>query len=109
MHFLLTPDFYILLRQAEFYQYVIRFFKLKLMYAPHRYSLTFRFIVLQWSRILTRKVLMMGTIVLMKSRELTVLEDVSKDVYEEMAKNVADGEDKVYISWKENLDSDYGY
>ncbi|MFT0856537.1 hypothetical protein VSK97_12745 [Bacillus swezeyi] len=52
---------------------------------------------------------MMGTIVLINSRELTVLEDVSKDVYEELAKNVADSEDKVYISWKENLDSDYGY
>ncbi|WFA06721.1 MULTISPECIES: hypothetical protein [unclassified Bacillus (in: firmicutes)] len=50
----------------------------------------------------------MGTIVLIKNHELTVLEDVSKADFEEMEKNVSDS-DRVYISWKEHLDSDYGY
>ncbi|SCA85428.1 hypothetical protein BGLY_1605 [Bacillus glycinifermentans] len=52
---------------------------------------------------------MMGTIVVIKDHELTVLEDASKAMYSEMKKDAAEREDEIYISWKEDLDPDYGY
>ncbi|GIN66259.1 MULTISPECIES: hypothetical protein [Bacillus] len=51
----------------------------------------------------------MGTIVMIKDHELTVLEDASKALYTKMIKDASDREDDIYISWKEDLDSEYGY
>ena len=55
------------------------------------------------------KVFMMGTIVTIKNHEMTILEGVSRAVYTEMLKDASDSEEQIYISWKEDFDSDYGY
>ncbi|TWK25629.1 hypothetical protein CHCC20375_2129 [Bacillus licheniformis] len=55
------------------------------------------------------KVFMMGTIVTIKNHEMTILEGVSRAVYTEMLKDASDSEEQIYISWKEDVDSDYGY
>lgn len=55
------------------------------------------------------KVFMMGTIVTIKNHEMTILEGVSRAVYTEMLKDASDSEEQIYISWKEDIDSDYGY
>lgn len=55
------------------------------------------------------KVFMMGTIVTIKNHEMTILEEVSRAVYTEMLKEASDSEEQIYISWKEDFDSDYGY
>ena len=55
------------------------------------------------------KVFMMGTIVTIKNHEMTILEEVSRAVYTEMLKDASDSEEQIYISWKEDVDSDYGY
>ncbi|AYC54055.1 hypothetical protein CHCC20441_3377 [Bacillus licheniformis] len=55
------------------------------------------------------KVFMMGTIVAIKNHEMTILEEVSRAVYTEMLKEASDSEEQIYISWKEDFDSDYGY
>jgi len=55
------------------------------------------------------KVFMMGTIVTIKNHEMTILEEVSRAVYTEMLKEASDSEEQIYISWKEDVDSDYGY
>ena len=52
---------------------------------------------------------MMGTIVASKNHEMTILEEVSRAVYTEMLKEASDSEEQIYISWKEDFDSDYGY
>ncbi|AJO17851.1 hypothetical protein CHCC14820_3115 [Bacillus paralicheniformis] len=55
------------------------------------------------------KVFMMGTIVTIKNHEMTILEGVSRAVYTEMLKDASDSEEQIYISWKEDVDFDYGY
>ncbi|MCY8538167.1 hypothetical protein [Bacillus haynesii] len=52
---------------------------------------------------------MMGTIVTIKNHEMTILEEVSRAVYTEMLKEASDSEEQIYISWKEDVDSNYGY
>lgn len=52
---------------------------------------------------------MMGTIVTIKNHEMTILEGVSCAVYTEMLKDASDSEEQIYISWKEDVDFDYGY
>lgn len=55
------------------------------------------------------KVFMMGTVVTIKNHEMTILEGVSRAVYTEMLKDASDSEEQIYISWKEDVDFDYGY
>ncbi|NPC92362.1 hypothetical protein HOO54_09030 [Bacillus sp. WMMC1349] len=51
----------------------------------------------------------MGTMIMIKDQEVTVMEEISKTIYLEMVKTCSENVEQTYLSWKENLDSEYGY
>ncbi|MGN7306642.1 hypothetical protein [Bacillus subtilis] len=53
----------------------------------------------------------MGTLVIFKENEMTVLEDISEETYLNMKKESADlrEEHPPYLIWHEDLLFDYGY
>ncbi|WP_437132485.1 hypothetical protein [Bacillus atrophaeus] len=53
----------------------------------------------------------MGTLVIFKQNEMTVLEEVSEKAYLEMKKKAAEQHEEypAYLIWHEDLHSEYGY
>ncbi|MBK4202731.1 hypothetical protein EGI09_02040 [Bacillus subtilis] len=53
----------------------------------------------------------MGTLVIFKENEITVLEDISEETYLHMKKESADLQEEhpSYMIWHEDLHFDYGY
>ncbi|CAM5448558.1 hypothetical protein ACVNSY_07140 [Bacillus sp. OHL2] len=51
---------------------------------------------------------MMGTVVLLKNNEMTVIEDICEADFLDM-KHGLSNDDTAYISWYEDYDTAYGY